>query len=317
MTDAEPESSASWRRALVTGGAGFIGSHIAELLYRSGWRVEVLDNLSSGEKANVPAGATLHSGDIRSDADVRAVMRETFDIIVHCAAQTSVERSMKDPELDRQVNVVGTQRLVRAAKEANSRRFIFLSTGGAIYGETLAPASEQAMPAPRSHYGLHKYVAEELIRAEGLPYAILRPSNVYGAGQRGDAEGGVVAIFHDRLLAGEPLDIHGSGLQVRDFVHVSDVAAAVSAALAVDQDVTWNVASGVATTILDLAKSMAEALGLPLDVRHCPRRLGDVESSLLSPATLLASGLWRQPLTLSEALALTLKARAAPVQTST
>jgi UDP-glucose 4-epimerase len=293
--------------ALVTGGAGFIGSHVAETLHALGWHVEVLDNLSAGDPANVPAGITLHIGDIRSDADLRAVMRSTrFDAIVHCAAQTSVERSMRDPDLDRQVNVVGTRRLALMAKAWRVRRFVFLSSGGAIYGETAEPADEETMPAPRSYYGLHKYAAEELLRAEGLPYAILRPSNVYGPRQRSDAEGGVVAIFHQRLLAGDLLEIHGSGQQVRDFIHVSDVVGAVLAALATEGDVIWNVASGEATSIIELAEAMAAAGGRPLKVRHRPRRVGDVHRSLLSPATLLATGRWRPPLRLTEGLRLTL-----------
>ena len=293
--------------ALVTGGAGFIGSLIAERLQGLGWRVEVLDNLSTGERANVPPGVTLHIGDIRSDADVRAAMRgASFDAIVHCAAQTSVERSMKEPELDREVNVEGTRRLVMAARASGAPRFVFISSGGAVYGETAAPAHERTPPAPRSHYGVHKLAAEELLRGQGLPYAILRPSNVYGPRQRTDAEGGVVAIFLERLLAGRALEIHGSGLQTRDFVHTSDVVSAVLAALSVQRDVVWNVASGEETTVIGLAEAMARELGRTLEVQHFPRRAGDVDRSVLSPATLLATGLWGPPLPLSEGLRLTL-----------
>jgi len=293
--------------ALVTGGAGFIGSYVAAALHALGWHVEVLDNLSAGSAANVPAGITLHSGDIRSDADLRAVMGSgRFDFIVHCAAQTSVERSMRDPDLDREVNLVGTRRLALVAKACGVRRFVFFSSGGGIYGETAEPADERTMPTPRSYYGLHKYAAEELLRTEGLPYTILRPSNVYGPRQRCDAEGGVVAIFYQQLLAGEPLEIHGSGQQIRDFVYVSDVVGAVLAALATGGDVIWNVASGEATSIIELAEAMAAAAGRPLGVRYRPRRVGDVHRSLLSPATLLATGRWGPPLRLAEGLPLTL-----------
>ncbi len=296
-----------WPSALVTGGAGFIGSHVAEGLNRLGWHVEVLDNLSWGDPANVPAGARLHVGDIRSEADLQAVFDSTpFDAVVHCAAQTSVERSMRDPDMDWQVNVFGTRQLAAMAKASGVRRFVFLSSGGAIYGETAKPADERTMPAPRSYYGLHKLVAEELIRAEGLSYAILRPANVYGPRQRSDAEGGVLAIFRQRLLAGEPLDIHGDGRQVRDFVHVSDVVAAVVAALACEDNVIWNVARGEATSIIDLAEAMAAVAGRPLEVRYGPRRAGDVDRSLLSTSALLATGLWGPPLLLALGLRLTL-----------
>jgi len=307
MNRVNPINDEGRASALVTGGAGFIGSHIVEALHALDWHVEVLDNLSAGDRANVPTGIELHVGDIRSDADLRATLGVArLDAVVHCAAQTSVERSMLDPNLDREVNVAGTRQLAVMAKACGVRRFVFLSSGGAIYGETREPADEQTMPVPHSYYGLHKYAAEELLRAEGLPYAILRPSNVYGPRQRSDAEGGVVAIFHQRLLAGEPLEIHGSGQQVRDFVHVSDVVGAVLVALATKEDVIWNVASGEATSIIDLAEAMAAAAGRPLEVRHRPRRVGDVHRSLLSPATLLATGRWGPPLRLTEGLRLTL-----------
>ena len=181
MRRADAGDSRGQPRALVTGGAGFIGSHVAEALLAWRWQVEVLDDLSSGKAGNVPAGVKLHAGDIRSDADVRAAFEKgPCDAVVHCAAQTSVERSMREPNLDREVNVAGTQRLLRAARAAGVRRFVFLSSGGAIYGETTEPADERTMPAPRNYYGLHKYAAEQMVRSQGLPFAILRPSNVYG-----------------------------------------------------------------------------------------------------------------------------------------
>jgi len=184
------------RAALVTGGAGFIGSHVAEALHALGWHVEVLDNLSAGNPANVPPGVRLHIGDIRSERDLRAVFNGgRFNAVIHCAAQTSVERSMRDPNLDREINVGGTRQVAMRAKASGLRRFVLISSGGAIYGETSEPATEQTPPAPRSHYGLHKCHAEEVLRAEGPPCAVLRPSNVYGPRQRADAEGGAVAIL--------------------------------------------------------------------------------------------------------------------------
>jgi len=301
---------------LVTGGAGFVGSHVAEELLSLGWQVEVLDNLSSGDPANVPPGVRLRIGDIRSSADVRqACGAAPFDAVVHCAAQTSVERSMVDPDLDWEVNVAGTRRMAMAAMASGVRRFVFLSSGGAIYGETVTPADEGTMPAPRSYYGLHKYVAEQFLRVEGLSHAILRPSNVYGSRQRCDAEGGVVAIFRQQLMACEPLEVHGDGRQLRDFVYVSDVVGAVLAALTIEENVIWNVASGEATSIIDLATAMAAVAGRPVEMRYGPRRSGDVDRSLLSAGTLRATGLWGPPLPLAEGLRLTLtqSVEAAPV----
>ncbi len=292
---------------LVTGGAGFIGSHVAEGLSAQGWRVDVLDNLSAGSAENLPPGVRLHLGDLRSDADLRAVFREApFQVVIHCAAQTSVLRSMLDPELDFEVNVVGTRRLLTMAKASGVRRFALVSSGGAIYGETDQPATERTLPAPRSYYGLHKYAAEQLVQTEGVSYAILRPSNVYGPRQRTDADGGVTAIFLERLLTGEPLEIHGNGRQMRDFIHVSDVVSAVLAALAVEGDVIWNVASGEATAVLDLAEMMAELACRPAQFEYRPRRAGDIARSLLSADALRCTGLWGPPLPLVRGLRLTL-----------
>jgi UDP-glucose 4-epimerase len=291
---------------LVTGGAGFIGSHIATALDGSGWRVEVLDDLSAGNPANVPAGVRLHLGDVRSEADLRRVFGGTrFDAVIHCAAQTSVERSMLEPRLDWEINVQGTQRIARVAELSGVQRLVFASSGGAIYGETRLPAAENARAAPRSHYGRHKHAAETLLLAGGVPCTVLRLSNVYGPGQRSDAEGGVVAVFLERLAAGEPLDLHGNGRQVRDFVHVSDVVGA--AQLALDNGLTgvWNVASGHGTSIVDLVEEIAALVGRPVEVRRRARRPGDVKRSLIDPGKLLRTGAWGPPLALSEGLRLT------------
>ena len=314
MTERYSLSGGAQRRALVTGGAGFVGSCVAKVLQDRGWQVEALDNLITGEVANVPIGVKLHVGDIQSDSDVRAVMRRAaFDAVVHCAAQTSVERSMRDPELDHAINVLGTRRLAAAAGEAGVGRFVFLSSGGAIYGETDQPADERAPLAPLSCYGQNKLMAEKEVQEAGLSYCILRLSNVYGPGQRSDPEGGVVAIFRERLLCGKPLEIHCGGEQVRDFVYVTDVAAAVVAALSIGRNVIWNVASGQATRIIDLAGVMAALVGSPLEVRRHPRRAGDVGRSLLSPAALLSTGLWGPPVALIDGLRLTLASASEPV----
>lgn len=305
MTRLDTERTAGGR-VLVTGGAGFIGSHVVEGFVATGWHVEILDNLSSGDTAGLPNTLPVHVADIRSEAEVQAVFAfGRFDAVVHCAAQTSVGRSMKEPALDRDVNVHGTAILLRAALLAGVSRFVYVSSGGAVYGETSSPAVEPTMPAPRSYYGLHKYAAEELIREAGISYAILRPSNVYGPRQRADAEGGVMSIFAQRLLAGQPLEIHGDGRQVRDFVYVTDVVSATIAALSTQEDVTWNVASGESTTIRELASAMASAIQRPLETHFGPPREGDVHQSLLSPAALMKTG-WGPPISLASGLRLML-----------
>jgi UDP-glucose 4-epimerase len=288
---------------LVTGGAGFIGSHVCERLQSEGWTVEALDSLVAGDRANMPADVALHVVDVRSPTLVAGLLRNSvYDAIVHCAAQTSVERSMLDPELDRDVNVSGTRNLLEAARAGGVQRFVFMSSGGAIYGETDGPATERSVPGPRSFYGMHKFVAEEFVRASGLPFGILRPSNVYGPRQRADAEGGVLAIFVERLSRGESLDVHGDGAQVRDFVYVDDVVDAVCLALECAQAETWNISSGTATTVVEAARLVGQAIGREPQLNFRPRRPGDVTRSLVSPARLLDTGRWGPPLRLADGL---------------
>ncbi len=286
---------------LVTGGAGFVGSHVVRKLLLRG-AVVVLDNLSTGKAANIPTGAEVHVGDVRSKADVCRVLREGVTAIVHCAAQTSVARSMKDPETDWAINVAGTHQLVRLARRFGTGRFVFISSGGAVYGESPLPAEESDLPQPSSRYGLHKFAAEQIVRLESPSHAILRPANVYGPAQRTDVEGGVVAVFLDRLLTGEKLEVHGDGRQRRDFVYVDDVANAVQLALSWPSNVIWNVASGHSTSILELLRTLEELTDRQARVRWRPRRPGDVDVSQLSSKLLAATGGWGPPLDLRAGL---------------
>ncbi|HXG43028.1 MAG TPA: NAD-dependent epimerase/dehydratase family protein [Dehalococcoidia bacterium] len=310
------------RRVLVTGGAGFIGSHIVEALLAQGWEVEVLDDLSAGCPANLPPGVPLHRGDVCSPGDL-GCLTARFEAVVHCAGQTSVGLSVRRPDLDWQVNVLGTANLVLWAAARGVGRFVFLSSGGAVYGETPRPAREACRPRPLSPYGRHKLLGEMLVRASGLPYAVLRPSNVYGPRQRAGAEGGVVAIFLQRMLSGHELEVYGDGLQERDFVHAADVAAAAALAVRWPQDVVWNVATGRAMTMLGLACLLGQVLGARPRLRFLPPRPGDVRRSVLDPSCLLSTGRWGPPLALEEGLqrlaaalgrssALMLQAMAAP-----
>lgn len=288
---------------LVTGGAGFIGSHVVEMLLGEGWQVTVLDNLSSGSLAHLPAAVPLWLADITSPAALRRLPEKgSIQAVVHCAGQTSVAVSMRCPQLDWAVNVWGTANVVVWAREMGVRHLVFLSSGGAIYGDSETPAREDAPARPKSFYGRHKLLAEMLVRSSGLSYAILRPANVYGPRQRYGGEGSVVTTFLHSLLRGRPLEVHGDGRQVRDFVYVDDVAAAVHLALLWPRNVTWNVATGRPTSILELASVLADLTGRPLEIHFGPPRPGDVRRSLLDPSALLATGRWGPPISLVEGL---------------
>jgi UDP-glucose 4-epimerase len=284
-------------KALVTGGAGFIGSHVADALLADGWSVEVLDNLSTGKRARVPAGAVLREVDVRDGDAVRRVV-ETFrpDVVCHQAAQASVVVSTRDPILDAQVNVLGSIHLLQASVAAKVGRFVFASTGGAIYGEVPEGqrASESSKPAPASPYACSKFATEaylEAYRSEyGLAYTVLRYANVYGPRQDPHGEAGVVAIFARRLLANEPIQINarvkeGDDGCVRDYVYVADVVDAnLRAARGEIAARVANVASGSATTTRDLAERIKRATQSKSAIGHAPRRPGDLQRSVLAPA---------------------------------
>ncbi len=289
------------RRVLVTGGAGFIGGHVATAFLARGDVVTVLDDLSSGSRDAVPGAAGLVQGSVTDDALLRAIAAEPIDVTVHCAAQISVQRSMLEPDVDRAVNLEGTIALLRAVAPARPR-FVFFSTGGAIYGDREAPATEDAPVRPRSFYGLHKFAAESYVAMSGLSYAILRPSNVYGPGQRADTEGGVVSIFARRLLAGLSLTVFGGGQQQRDFVFVDDVVAAVLALAESPLDGTWNVGTGSTTTVLALVAALEAAVGRNATIEHREPRAGEVRYSCLDASRLIATGLWAPRTALAEGL---------------
>lgn len=301
------------RNVLVTGGAGFIGSHIVERLLRDGWRVSVVDDLSGGDRANLPVGVPLVVCDIADPALMSVFVEGRFDAVIHCAAQTSVPHSVADPALDRQVNLVGTENVVRCAQATGVGRFVFFSSGGAVYGDTAVRADETTLPAPLSPYGVHKLAAEGYVGLSGLSYAILRPANVYGPRQRAGTDGGVIATFVDRLSRGESLHVNGDGEQVRDFVYVADVAAAVRSALAWDCSGIWNVASGAETTVNDLTRYVGQALGVEPIIEYGPARAGDVRISRLSNERITRQGGWRPDYTLAQGLAAMVSARTTSV----
>lgn len=298
-------------RVLVTGGAGFIGSHLVDALLADGHEVHVLDDLSTGRRENVAAGAVLHEVDLRDAAAVRATFEAARPTVVsHQGAQTSVSVSVREPRRDAEINVLGTLAVLDAAVATGVERVVFASTGGAIYGEV--PEGERATvdraPRPLSPYACSKLAGEAYLASwrgeHGLASTVLRYANVYGPRQDPHGEAGVVAIFSKRLLAGEPLQINarreaGDPGCVRDYVYVDDVVAANRRAIAGELvEPVVNVATGVAATTEDLARRLADAAGVEPRVVHAGRRAGDLERSVLDPGALpptveLADGLAR------------------------
>jgi UDP-glucose 4-epimerase len=271
-------------RAIVTGGAGFIGSHVVDALVARGDEVVVLDDLSHGKRENVNAGAELVVADIRDAGAVGdAFAAARPDACLHLAAQADVRVSVDRPVFDAEVNVLGTIRLLEAARR-HGARIVFASTGGAIYGECGEPATEDAARAPLSQYGTSKLAGEEYLatynRLYGSEHTALRFGNVYGPRQDPHGEAGVVAIFLGRLARGEAPHIFGDGSQQRDYVYVGDVAAVTVAAVERPPGV-FNVGTGVATSVLDLFEVCRQASGVDVEPVFDPPRLGELQRSVL------------------------------------
>jgi len=280
------------RRVLVTGGAGFIGSHVAERFLEDGWSVEILDNLSSGRRDNLPSAARFHEGDIGSP-EARAIVRDgRFDVVCHLAAQIDVRRSVADPMNDARINVLGTLNLVEGMRAAGRpTRFVASSTGGAIYGDFVEPpCSEDAAKEPEAPYGVSKLSSEYYLasqaRLHGIDVVALRYSNVYGPRQDPHGEAGVVAIFCGRLLEGRALTVYGDGKQTRDYVFVGDVARAnLSAATCslpavggVDAR-AFNIGTARETSVLELGSVLGEVAGSTASIEHAPARPGELQRS--------------------------------------
>jgi len=274
-------------RAVVTGGAGFIGSHLVDALLARGDEVLVLDNLSTGRRERVPEGAQLVEADIRDAGAVGAAFASAEPgVCFHLAAQADVRRSVEDPAFDAEVNVLGTIRVLEAARR-HETQVVFSSTGGAIYGECDVPAPETAARLPISPYGTSKLAGEEYLAMEGRLYGAshvsLRFGNVYGPRQDPHGEAGVVAIFLGRLAAGKPFTIFGDGTQTRDYVFVGDVVRATLAAAGHAGGVL-NVGTGRETSVLELADACRRTSGVELEPGFAAARLGELQRSVLDPA---------------------------------
>lgn len=265
---------------LVTGGAGFIGSHLVDALVDAGEEPVVLDNFASGDRENLRQDVRLIEADIADPNAVSLIADLRPEVIIHAAAQVSVAVSMQNPHLDLAVNVQGTANVLEAAKVAGTRRFVFISSGGGVYGESDG-ADENTLPRPKSYYSAHKYVGECYVEFSGLSYANARLANVYGSRQRSDLEGGVVAIFTERLQKKQPILINGTGEQQRDLVYVADVVDSLIAMANSDRDGTWNVGTGRSTSILELLHALEDQIEPAVEVRHGPLRPGDVKNSRL------------------------------------
>jgi UDP-glucose 4-epimerase len=273
---------------VITGGAGFIGGHSARELLRRGHRVTALDDLSHGRREAVPEGAELQVIDVRAPELSELLVRLRPDALLHLAAQMDVRRSMSDPLFDASVNVLGTVSTLRAAAEAGVKRFVFASSGGAVYGEQEQfPAREDHPRRPASAYGTSKLCGEEYLlfyeRTFPLSALALRYANVYGPGQDPHGEAGVVAIFLEKLLAGAEPVINGDGLQTRDYVHVADVARVN--ALAVESDVrgALNVGTAKETNVVELSRLLAKFTGFAGSFRHGPVKAGEQRRSVIDP----------------------------------
>ena len=271
-------------RVLVTGGAGFIGSHVCELLAARGDEVHIFDDLSNGKRENVAPGATLHQGSLVDAAATRAVLAEVRPAqVFHLAAQVSVIESMKDPHNDLARNVGGMINLLAASRECGQPKIIYSSTGGAIYGEPRVedlPVDETYPERPLSPYGLTKLTAERYLWLEGAvhgqPYAVVRYANVYGPRQDPHGEAGVVAIFTQRLFDGRVCTVFGDGEQTRDFVYVGDVARATVAAADAESGQVFNVGTGLETSVNQVVAALRAAWGGEMQVTHADARPGEV-----------------------------------------
>jgi UDP-glucose 4-epimerase len=302
-------------RALISGGAGFIGSHVVEQFLARDYDVEILDNLSTGKRENVPAGVTLHAFDITSDEARRVVRDGRYDVLCHLAAQIDVRKSVADPVFDATVNIGGSLNLLEAVRASGrTTRVVFSSTGGAIYGDFVSVPTVESMPKdPESPYGIAKLAVEYYLayyaRVHGLDVVALRYANVYGPRQDPHGEAGVVAIFCDRILRSEALTVFGEGQQTRDYVYAGDVARANFAAATRELprpkqvDVrAYNIGTGVETTVVELAATLQRAAGSSVPVHFAPARPGEQMRSTVNIEKAARELGWKPEVSLQDGL---------------
>ncbi len=304
-------------RVLVTGGAGFIGSHLVRQLLAAKHEVTVLDNGSTGTWQHLPEGKDTCSCwelDIRDKAAREKIEQGKFDAIVHLAAQTMVDVSIKDPEFDASENIMGTVNILEAARHSGVRRVIFASTAAA-YGdvsEDKLPIHESEKLAPMSFYGLTKVMVEKYLKLYhdlyGLDYVVLRFANVYGERQGDTGEGGVISIFAKRIARGQDITVFGDGKQTRDFIYAGDIAAGIIAAMTTDKvNAVYNLSNQTETSLLELIDLMEESVGRKVEIKFASPREGDINRSMLCNEAAVRQLKWDPTMNLSEGLARTIE----------
>jgi UDP-glucose 4-epimerase len=291
-------------RVLVTGGAGFIGSHLTDALLARGDDVAVVDDLSAGRAGRLPEQADLHKISVTAGGPLQALVSDLRpELICHLAAQIDVRTSVAAPAADAEANVVGTVNVLEAARAAGAR-VLFCSTGGALYGrDAPIPSLEDVLPLPESPYGVAKHCAEQYVhlynRLHAAAHTVLRFANVYGPRQDPTGESGVVPIFCSRVLAGERPTIYGDGRQTRDYVYVGDAVAAFLAAADQGRPGTWNIGTGREVSVLDLAGVIGAAAGRPVEPLFAPARPGELQRSALAAERAARDLGWRPVTSLS------------------
>ena len=297
-------------RILVTGGAGFFGSHIVDALRARGDDVVALDDLSTGARANLDPAVPLVVADISDRERLRDMLAgERFDGIVHAAAKTKVVESIAQPALYHRVIVNGTSNALDIGQGSGAAVFVNISTGGALYGETPTCATEDSPIEAPSPYGRYKAEAERLAGSTpGLRAVTLRFANIFGPRQRTDLEGGVIAIFTGSWKRGEPLTVYGDGSAERDYLYVADAVRAIVAALDGPAAGSYNIGTGVATSVTELVARLSALLGPPKEIRRAAERQGEIQRSCLDSSKAGREGLWRPAISLDEGLRRTVAA---------
>ena len=297
---------------LVTGGAGFIGSHIVDQFVVEGHRVSVIDDLSTGKRKQVHRKAVFYKLNVCDPRIEQVFLKERPVVIVHVAAQMNVRKSTEDPIFDAEVNIIGTLQLLKLAVQYGARKILFASSGGTVYGEQeVFPASEAHPTRPLSPYGISKlaceYYLEYYRRVAGLKYVALRLANIYGPRQNADGEAGVIAIFTQSMLKGEQPRINGNGFQTRDYVYVGDVVEAVRAVFVQPVEGVFNVGTGIETTVNEIFAKLKDLTNSPCQEIHGPVKKGEQLRSVLDASKLEKETAWAHAVSLSEGLDETVK----------
>ena len=295
-------------RIIVTGGAGFIGSWVCEAYISEGHEVLVIDNLSTGSEGNIPPKAEFVECDVRDSEELEKAFRQFRpEVVNHHAAQINVRDSVKNPSLDAEINISGSLNVLRLCAESKTRRFIFSSTGGALYGEPeKLPADESTPSLPLSPYGISKLATENYVRYHsknhGFGHVILRYANVYGERQNPEGEAGVIGIFCENIINGKPCLIFGDGEQTRDYVHVSDVSQANLLAASIKEEGTFNIGTSVESSVNEIGSILSEVTKTEFKIVHEKQRPGEVRRISLD-CSLAAERLgWKPQIALREGL---------------